>query len=105
MARTPYVAVDSNTEITDATVITLSLREPERFALVFDRHGPHIHRYLARRPGCQVRAQQLREPRPGDDRCARREGRVEHPGDGDRGQGEPAALIDALHPNRWARRA
>ncbi|MBE1497137.1 RNA polymerase sigma-70 factor (ECF subfamily) [Amycolatopsis lexingtonensis] len=38
----------------DADVITASLRHPERFAAVFDRHAPHIHRYLARRLGGQV---------------------------------------------------
>ncbi|MGW4060394.1 RNA polymerase sigma factor [Amycolatopsis sp. NPDC004747] len=38
----------------DADVITASLAHPERFAAVFDRHAPHIHRYLARRLGGQV---------------------------------------------------
>jgi RNA polymerase sigma-70 factor (ECF subfamily) len=38
----------------DATVIGRSLAEPERFAVVFDRHAPHIHRYLARRVGRQA---------------------------------------------------
>jgi RNA polymerase sigma-70 factor (ECF subfamily) len=38
----------------DATVIEASLRDPERFAVIFDRHGPHIHRYLDRRMGRQV---------------------------------------------------
>ncbi|WP_439378289.1 RNA polymerase sigma factor [Amycolatopsis lexingtonensis] len=38
----------------DADVITASLRHPERFAVVFDRHAPHIHRYLARRLGGQA---------------------------------------------------
>ncbi|MGY0235038.1 RNA polymerase sigma factor [Longispora urticae] len=35
----------------DAEVITASLREPEHFGVLFNRHGPHIHRYLARRLG------------------------------------------------------
>ncbi|WP_370949181.1 RNA polymerase sigma factor [Amycolatopsis sp. cg5] len=35
----------------DAAVIEASLGEPGRFAAIFDRHGPHIHRYLARRLG------------------------------------------------------
>lgn len=35
----------------DAAVIEASLDEPGRFAAIFDRHGPHIHRYLARRLG------------------------------------------------------
>ena len=38
----------------DAAVIEGSWREPERFAVLFDRHAPHIHRYLARRTGRQV---------------------------------------------------
>lgn len=38
----------------DAAVIEASLRRPERFAGIFDRHAAHIHRYLARRLGRQV---------------------------------------------------
>lgn len=38
----------------DAAIIEGSLREPERFASIFDRHAPHIQRYLARRLGQQV---------------------------------------------------
>jgi RNA polymerase sigma factor (sigma-70 family) len=38
----------------DAAVIESSWREPERFAVLFDRHAPHIHRYLARRAGRQA---------------------------------------------------
>jgi RNA polymerase sigma factor (sigma-70 family) len=38
----------------DAAVIESSWLEPERFAALFDRHAPHIHRYLARRAGRQV---------------------------------------------------
>jgi RNA polymerase sigma factor (sigma-70 family) len=38
----------------DAMVIQSSWREPERFAVLFDRHAPYIHRYLARRAGPQV---------------------------------------------------
>jgi RNA polymerase sigma factor (sigma-70 family) len=38
----------------DAAVIESSWREPERFAVLFDRHAPHIHRYLSRRAGRQV---------------------------------------------------
>ena len=39
---------------TDAELIEASLRVPEKFALIFDRHAPHIERYLARRLGQQV---------------------------------------------------
>jgi RNA polymerase sigma factor (sigma-70 family) len=38
----------------DAAVIESSWLEPERFAVLFDRHAPYIHRYLARRAGRQV---------------------------------------------------
>lgn len=39
---------------TDAEIIEASLRVPEQFALLFDRHAPHIQRYLARRLGQQT---------------------------------------------------
>ncbi|WP_432117490.1 RNA polymerase sigma factor [Streptomyces sp. bgisy032] len=35
----------------DAELITASLEEPERFAALFDRHAPAIHRYVTRRLG------------------------------------------------------
>ena len=38
----------------DVAVIESSVREPERFAVLFDRHAPHIYRYLARRAGRQA---------------------------------------------------
>ncbi|MEV0386673.1 RNA polymerase sigma factor [Nonomuraea sp. NPDC050643] len=38
-------------EQSDTSLIDRSLREPEIFALVFDRHGGQVHRYLARRAG------------------------------------------------------
>jgi RNA polymerase sigma-70 factor (ECF subfamily) len=38
----------------DAAVIKGSWHEPELFAELFDRHAPHIHRYLTRRTGRQV---------------------------------------------------
>ncbi|MGW4499222.1 RNA polymerase sigma factor [Micromonospora sp. NPDC004336] len=40
--------------MTDAEVIERSVREPESFAGIFDRHAPHIHRYLARRLGAGI---------------------------------------------------
>ncbi|MCW3842970.1 RNA polymerase sigma factor [Micromonospora yasonensis] len=43
-------AVDFGT-LTDAAVIERSLRDSESFAVIFDRHAPYIHRYLARRLG------------------------------------------------------
>ncbi|GAA2093781.1 RNA polymerase sigma factor [Actinomadura alba] len=36
---------------TDADIIRLSEREPERFAAIFDRHYAEIHGYVARRLG------------------------------------------------------
>ena len=38
----------------DARVIECSWREPEQFAVLFDRHAPRIHRYVARRVGREV---------------------------------------------------
>jgi len=38
----------------DATVIERSWREPEHFAVLFDRHAPLIHRYINRRIGRQA---------------------------------------------------
>ncbi|GAA2296463.1 RNA polymerase sigma factor [Actinomadura luteofluorescens] len=52
------MAVPSGTEsdvppgtVTDAAVLRESLRQPERFADLFERHGDEIHRYVARRLG------------------------------------------------------
>ncbi|MFE2756624.1 hypothetical protein ACFXGA_31985, partial [Actinosynnema sp. NPDC059335] len=39
---------------TDAEIIERSRRRPDEFAALFDRHAPHIRRYLARRLGDQV---------------------------------------------------
>jgi hypothetical protein len=36
-------------EVRDSGVIGASLRDPERFAEIFDRHWDEIHRYVARR--------------------------------------------------------
>ena len=38
----------------DAAIIERSWHEPERFALLFDRHAARIHRYVARRVGREV---------------------------------------------------
>jgi RNA polymerase sigma-70 factor (ECF subfamily) len=45
----PDVQVDD-----DATIIERSWHEPERFAVLFDRHAARIHRYAARRVGREV---------------------------------------------------
>jgi RNA polymerase sigma factor (sigma-70 family) len=38
----------------DAQVIECFWRDPEQFAVLFDRHAPRIHRYVARRAGREV---------------------------------------------------
>ncbi|MFF3940704.1 RNA polymerase sigma factor [Streptomyces phaeofaciens] len=38
----------------DTALIAASLDEPERFAVLFDRHAPTIHRYVARRLGADA---------------------------------------------------
>ena len=38
----------------DGTVIAGSLHDPERFAVVFRRHAPHIQRYVVRRLGASA---------------------------------------------------
>jgi RNA polymerase sigma factor (sigma-70 family) len=45
---------DARAPAGDASMIERSVTEPERFAVVFDRHASHIHRYLARRVGQQA---------------------------------------------------
>src|SRR5579859_4989159 len=45
---------DPMTAADDAAVIEASFTEAEHFAIVFDRHAPHVHRYLARRVGRQI---------------------------------------------------
>jgi RNA polymerase sigma factor (sigma-70 family) len=35
----------------DAAIVQASLRDPDQFAAIFDRHAPYVHRYLARRLG------------------------------------------------------
>lgn len=56
MSRVP-VAVAAD----DGSVIERSWREPERFAELFDRHAPAVHRYLARRLGEQAAGDVLAE--------------------------------------------
>ena len=46
----------------DAAVIEASRAEPDRFASLFDRHAPYIHRYLARRVGRQAADDLVAEP-------------------------------------------
>jgi RNA polymerase sigma factor (sigma-70 family) len=41
-------------EAADATVVERSLREPDAFAALFDRHADAIHRYAARRLGTEA---------------------------------------------------
>ncbi|WP_369255901.1 RNA polymerase sigma factor [Streptomyces sp. R35] len=44
----------ADTAQADAVLIAASLDDPERFAVLFDRHAPTIHRYVARRLGRDV---------------------------------------------------
>ncbi|MGH3409678.1 MAG: RNA polymerase sigma factor, partial [Streptosporangiaceae bacterium] len=41
-------------ELADATAIRESLRQPERFAVLYDRHAAALHRYAGRRVGDDV---------------------------------------------------
>jgi RNA polymerase sigma factor (sigma-70 family) len=50
-AREPVAPGDGSQDDSDAVVIWRSLREPEAFAMIFDRHSATIGRYLARRVG------------------------------------------------------
>ena len=43
--------MDTVAGLSDAAEIELSLRHPERFAVIFDRYAAQIHRYAARRLG------------------------------------------------------
>ncbi|MET9065072.1 RNA polymerase sigma factor [Streptosporangium sandarakinum] len=45
------MAQPATAEAADADLIHRSLRNPEAFATVFDRHAPALHRYAARRLG------------------------------------------------------
>lgn len=50
--REPRSTLDAEVgALTDAAIIDRSMRDPETFSTIFDRHAPHIHRYLARRLG------------------------------------------------------
>jgi len=57
----PPQAADGPPAGTDAEVIAGSLEEPERFAVIFDRHADEIHRYAARRLGQQPAADVVSE--------------------------------------------
>ena len=57
----PTQAAGGPPDGTDAEVIAGSLEEPERFAVIFDRHADEIHRYAARRLGQQPAADVVSE--------------------------------------------
>jgi RNA polymerase sigma factor (sigma-70 family) len=46
-----FVQPEPPPAVADSALIQQSLSEPERFAEVFDRHAPTVHRYVARRMG------------------------------------------------------
>lgn len=54
LGDTRMAEVNLSTVGDDATVIRRSCRDATHFAIVFDRHAPQIHRYLARRAGRQA---------------------------------------------------
>ncbi|WP_345365803.1 RNA polymerase sigma factor [Actinoallomurus liliacearum] len=54
MRTQPYVASTARESMDDAALIQQSLREPEAFAQVYDRHAAHIHRYVTRRLGADA---------------------------------------------------
>nr|WP_042186418.1 RNA polymerase sigma factor [Kibdelosporangium sp. MJ126-NF4]CEL17263.1 RNA polymerase ECF-subfamily sigma factor [Kibdelosporangium sp. MJ126-NF4]CTQ91507.1 RNA polymerase ECF-subfamily sigma factor [Kibdelosporangium sp. MJ126-NF4] len=46
--------MNPNDDRDDGAIISASLRHPDLFAVIFDRHAPYVHRYLARRLGREV---------------------------------------------------
>jgi RNA polymerase sigma factor (sigma-70 family) len=57
----PALAAGDTARASDAEVIAGSLDDPERFAVIFDRHADEIHRYAARRLGQQAAADAVSE--------------------------------------------
>ena len=45
---------DEDDRIDDAALIEVSWQEPERFAGLYDRHAPRLHRYVTRRLGPDI---------------------------------------------------
>jgi RNA polymerase sigma factor (sigma-70 family) len=61
-SRTPRATAATDTSrASDAEVIAGSLDNPERFAVIFDRHADEIYRYAARRLGQQAAADAVSE--------------------------------------------
>lgn len=54
MRTEPGEAAAVRPDTGDAVLIERSLREPEAFAFLYDRHAAHIHRYVTRRLGSDV---------------------------------------------------
>jgi RNA polymerase sigma-70 factor (ECF subfamily) len=54
MRTEPYPPPTARQTLSDAEVIERSGREPETFAVLYDRHAAHIHRYVTRRLGADV---------------------------------------------------
>ena len=50
----PEAQVRADGDIDDAAIITESLGQPERFAVIFDRYFAEIHRYAERRLGTEA---------------------------------------------------
>jgi RNA polymerase sigma-70 factor (ECF subfamily) len=51
MTQQGRAEAEAGADADDAAVIQLSRYEPERFTVLFRRHAPYIHRYVARRLG------------------------------------------------------
>jgi RNA polymerase sigma factor (sigma-70 family) len=48
------LAAESADDLADSAAIRASLQEPERFAVLYDRHAAALHRYAGRRVGDEV---------------------------------------------------
>ena len=59
--RSPVPATSAPAGRTDAEVIAGSVGDPERFAVIFDRHANEIQRYASRRLGLQAAADVVSE--------------------------------------------
>jgi RNA polymerase sigma factor (sigma-70 family) len=50
----PEIEVCADRSVEDGVIIAQSVRQPDRFALIFDRYFAEIHRYVERRLGTEV---------------------------------------------------
>ena len=52
--NSPEIEICTDAGVDDAVVITASLDQPERFAVIFDRYFAEVHRYVERRLGTEA---------------------------------------------------